>query len=451
MKEPTTQSAPIPPEPPESPAISSGSISPLEDASEPSLRPKPVKHIGRVLIVGQGAFAQGVQTLFEKAHFVGNFEVVENYLMALGQAKINPPQILIASLVGLGDLARSTATNFKRTAPEAKLLLISGPDEASQAQQAVEAGFDGVLLEPVTPQKLIDVLTETPKPPAIPMTDEPLGDVDLVEKLLNDQKDMPELAMQLIGSQSNLPDLQWVRNGKMPKGHVACTLRYGKKTFGLLTAAASADMDQLAAWAGWLSRWLAMQSKMQGLWNLAMTDPLTGLWNRRYFSSFLKQILVRAQRERFRVTLMVFDIDDFKRYNDTYGHAAGDEILTETARLMKVVMRPHDIVARIGGDEFAVIFWDAQGPRRPNSQHPTSVRRMAKRFQTAIVENRFNKLHHEAPGTLTISGGLAGYPWDGQTADQLLERADQMAFESKRKGKNALVFGAGFERMEKTP
>ena len=140
---------------------------------------------------------------------------------------------------------------------------------------------------------------------------------------------------------------------------------------------------------------------------------------------------------------MVFDIDDFKQYNDKYGHAAGDEILIHTAQLMKSVMRPHDVIARIGGDEFAVIFWDAQGPRRPNSQHPTEVRHIAQRFQQAIVTHQFDKLRDEAPGTLTISGGIAGYPWDGSTAPELLDKADQIALQSKRQGKNALIFGPG--------
>src|SRR4029079_13318259 len=128
----------------------------------------------------------------------------------------------------------------------------------------------------------------------------------------------------------------------------------------------------------------------------------------RYFHRFLATILERAARERFRLTLLLFDIDNFKGYNDRYGHAAGDEILRETARLMQSVVRKGDVVARIGGDEFAVIFWDAEEPRQPTSQPPQSVLGAAQRFQRAICEHRFPKLLDQAPGTLTISGGLAG-------------------------------------------
>jgi diguanylate cyclase (GGDEF)-like protein len=211
----------------------------------------------------------------------------------------------------------------------------------------------------------------------------------------------------------------------------------------MLAADQDTPIEFLEGWASWLAHWLSLQTKMQGMWKLAMSDPLTGVWNRRYFDIFLKQLLQRAQADRFRVSVMVFDIDDFKQYNDKYGHAAGDDILIHTAQLMKSVMRPHDVIARIGGDEFAVIFWDAQGPRRPNSQHPTEVRSIAQRFQQAIVTHKFHKLHDEAPGTLTISGGIAGYPWDGSTAAELLDKADQMAMQSKRQGKNALIFGPG--------
>ena len=144
------------------------------------------------------------------------------------------------------------------------------------------------------------------------------------------------------------------------------------------------------------------------LWKMSLRDDLTGAWNRRYFNRFLNSILDRATRQRFHVTLMVFDIDDFKHYNDRYGHAAGDEILYETTKLMQSMVREHDVVARIGGDEFAVIFWDATTPRRPNSAHPHDPSGAAERFRKAIRSHKFPKLGKDAPGQLTISGGLAG-------------------------------------------
>lgn len=207
------------------------------------------------------------------------------------------------------------------------------------------------------------------------------------------------------------------------------------------------EAQKLAKWAGWMGRWMALERRMAELKHHALHDELTGAWNRRYFDQFLKTVLRRAHEQRFQVTLLLFDIDDFKVYNDRYGHAAGDEILAEAARLMQSFVRKQDVVARVGGDEFAVIFWDAEAPRRMDSEHPHSIRRAAKRFQKAIVEHRFPKLGDMAPGTLTISGGLASYPWDGQKPAELMRAADEMLLKSKQQGKNAIAFGPGALKM----
>jgi diguanylate cyclase (GGDEF)-like protein len=144
---------------------------------------------------------------------------------------------------------------------------------------------------------------------------------------------------------------------------------------------------------------------------------------------------------------MVFDIDDFKKYNDQFGHGAGDDILRESVRLLNSVIRQGDRVCRIGGDEFAVIFADSEAPRQPGSHHPETVDVIARRFQQQICTMRFPKLGAEAPGTLSISGGLATYPWDGGDPDTLLQHADRLALESKRKGKNAVTLGPGAQAM----
>jgi len=182
----------------------------------------------------------------------------------------------------------------------------------------------------------------------------------------------------------------------------------------------------------------AQVRRTAALHQLAITDHLTGAYNRRYFYHLTDQLLARARAERFRVTLLLYDIDDFKRYNDTYGHAAGDEVLRDTVLLMKSITRDRDIVARIGGDEFAVLFWDAEPPRRPDSQHPQTATALASRFCQAIEKHRFTSLGTEAVGVLTISGGLATYPWDGQTCRELLSQADKGLAQAKRSGKNAI-------------
>jgi len=212
--------------------------------------------------------------------------------------------------------------------------------------------------------------------------------------------------------------------------------------FGGLTSERTAPAA-LAPIAEELALWLALAEQHRQLRRAAFTDSLTGARNRRWFDYALPRALDRARRERRDVTVMVFDIDDFKSYNDRFGHAAGDEILSETVRLLMSVIRPSDRVCRIGGDEFAVIFDDPSGPRVGAGHHPRAIADIAERFQRQICEHHFPKLGEEAPGTLTISGGLATFPWDGATPEALLDRADALALESKRAGKNVLTYGPG--------
>ncbi len=204
---------------------------------------------------------------------------------------------------------------------------------------------------------------------------------------------------------------------------------------GVIRSSARAKLTALQILVGPLS---AQTRRTEALHRLAITDHLTGAYNRRYFYHFADQMLERAGPERFRVTLLLYDIDDFKRYNDTYGHAAGDEILRDTVALMKQTTRQHDIVARIGGDEFAVLFWDAEPPRRPDSQHPETAHVLAERFIETLGQHEFESLGPEAKGVLTISGGLATFPWDGKTCRELLRHADTALRQAKTTGKNAI-------------
>lgn len=221
------------------------------------------------------------------------------------------------------------------------------------------------------------------------------------------------------------------------------------RPLGMLIAgdADRATLASLSPHAAWLAGWLRLSRQSRGLRRAAFTDPLTGAWNRRYFERFLDAAIAKARQDRLSLTVLMFDIDDFKGYNDRYGHPAGDEILIEAVRVLRSVIRPSDRVCRIGGDEFAVVFFEPQGPRNPASRPPESVYVLTKRVQQKIREREFPKLGREAAGRLTISGGLATYPWDGADSESLLARADELAIQSKRAGKNAITFGPGAERI----
>ena len=188
--------------------------------------------------------------------------------------------------------------------------------------------------------------------------------------------------------------------------------------------------------------------RLRQLEKLATTDELTRLKNRRYIWEFARQIISYAGKQKRRVTLLLFDIDNFKHYNDVYGHPTGDEILKQAAVLMQRSCRPHDIVGRVGGDEFAVVFWDdpkklvsaqTESERRfTTAEHPDEAIFIAKRFRRELSKAELNLLGAKGEGVLTISGGLASFPRDGDTVQELFNRADEALLDAKRSGKNRI-------------
>jgi diguanylate cyclase (GGDEF)-like protein len=204
------------------------------------------------------------------------------------------------------------------------------------------------------------------------------------------------------------------------------------------------DTAKLRHYGVLFGRLLDSAKRTDRLKTLAYTDDLTSLPNRRQLLEFLEEKLKLAAEAQATVTALVFDIDDFKRYNDTYGHDAGDEILIEVGRLFVQCSRKSDMVARYGGDEFVVVFWDPEGPRTAGSQHPHTFWAVVDRFREALRRHSFTRLGPEAVGYLTISGGLAHFPWQARTAYELIKAADQALLRAKEAGKNRFwVTGEG--------
>lgn len=278
------------------------------------------------------------------------------------------------------------------------------------------------------------------------------GDGPLVATLLGG-RGIVEPAMEMLRSRASRTDLVFVQAGgeqSTPIGGVV--VEFGGRVFGWIVAKRDPESLTprhepaqggltLGEHARWLAGWMALADQQRRLRAEAMTDRVSGAWNRRYFDRFLSAAIEQARANRQMLTVLVFDLDNFKQFNDEFGHEAGDMILRETVNLMHSLTRPTDRICRIGGDEFAVIFYEPEGPRDQHSRHPTQFAEVAGRFQRAIVEQRFPRLGIDAPGRLTISGGLATFPWDGATPEDLLRKADQLALESKRAGKNGITLG----------
>lgn len=161
--------------------------------------------------------------------------------------------------------------------------------------------------------------------------------------------------------------------------------------------------------------------------NSSMTDGLTMLYNRSYLSSFLDFELKRSKRFQHCTILMMMDIDDFKSYNDTHGHLTGDEIIKEMGVVICGNLREIDMVARYGGDEFAVVL--------PYIDIQTAAR-VARRMIEAVERHHFTSC---PDSRITLSVGIAECPTHAQTPEALIEKADMMLYEAKRAGKNTVV------------
>ena len=328
------------------------------------------------------------------------------------------------------------------TAPRPAEVPASEPRPAADSRAMMELGEAGPIGGQIQGLDALDSmpLPESPEPasssPVLNDSAAPIGDAVLVD-LLTRGKDPIPAAVALLRERLNDPSILLVLAGSQTPG----TRVRVDQNHSLV--AASTNEPTLASHARWLASWISLKQHYATLRNAAYTDPLTGAWNRRYCDRFLTKAIEEARKARRHVSVMIFDIDNFKMYNDRYGHDAGDEILCEAVRLLGSMIRPSDRVCRIGGDEFAVVFYEPHGPRQEGSRHPDSVFAIARRFQQQVAQHRFPKLGTQAPGSLTISGGLATFPWDGATAQDLLCRADALAMSSKRAGKGALTFGPG--------
>jgi diguanylate cyclase (GGDEF)-like protein len=165
---------------------------------------------------------------------------------------------------------------------------------------------------------------------------------------------------------------------------------------------------------------------------MAVTDGLTGLYNHREFYQALRRELERARRYRHALSLLIIDVDDFKQFNDRYGHPAGDFALRRVAELLRKCARATDILSRYGGEEFAVIL--------PEST-PSGALMVAERIKTEI--NGHNFIYgSKYPVNLTVSIGIYTSEDGGVSEDQMVSLADEAAYLAKNSGKNRVVVKA---------
>lgn len=162
----------------------------------------------------------------------------------------------------------------------------------------------------------------------------------------------------------------------------------------------------------------------------SFTDHLTNLLNRRYFQQRLAEEIERAKRLRRELSLLMLDIDDFKYYNDTNGHLAGDEALKTTAKCIRESVRTVDVVARFGGEEFAVILPETDGQ---------GAQLVAERIRAQVEKTHYFNQEAQPNQQFTISVGAATCPRDAATLAELIDCADKALYEAKFSGKNKVM------------
>lgn len=175
-----------------------------------------------------------------------------------------------------------------------------------------------------------------------------------------------------------------------------------------------------------------LMEKNLELQRLSNVDGLTGLSNRRYFNEYLEDEWIRATRDREPISALIIDVDDFKRYNDTYGHLPGDKVLRNVAEtLQQCSRRPADLTARFGGEEFVVLL---------PATDLSGARYLAERLCRSVEELQIPHSDSSVSRFVTISAGVASMiPRHGESPLLLIEAADKALYAAKRTGKNRAI------------
>ena len=176
----------------------------------------------------------------------------------------------------------------------------------------------------------------------------------------------------------------------------------------------------------YIGKYLIKSRDFEQQYKLATTDGLTELYNHRYFQEQIRMQVEQAKRYNNNFSLIIIDIDFFKKFNDTFGHQSGDAVLRQVAQTLKKNVRATDIVCRYGGEEMSIIL-----PNTIKEEAYTTAEKICSR-----VAGRKFKLVGDKETNVTISLGVSTYPFDGDTAQKIIEAADKKLYEAKNNGRN---------------
>ncbi|KRB08947.1 diguanylate cyclase [Lysobacter sp. Root690] len=230
--------------------------------------------------------------------------------------------------------------------------------------------------------------------------------------------------------------LEPARGDNDPRWNLCVPLMAQNTSLGLLCLSGEqppqdADLLLIQSIAEQLSQAIVNLQLRETLRVQSLRDPLTGLFNRRYLEENLQRELLRCQRRKLPLSVLMLDIDHFKRFNDTHGHAAGDALLARVGQVLHDLVRNEDIACRYGGEEFTIVL--------PETDAATALKR-AEQIRAAIGSTTILHLR-QTFGPATCSIGLATSQDDRETPQQLLQIADAALYRAKGEGRDRVVDG----------
>jgi diguanylate cyclase (GGDEF)-like protein len=176
-----------------------------------------------------------------------------------------------------------------------------------------------------------------------------------------------------------------------------------------------------------------LRSANERLSTQAISDPLTGLYNRRYLADFVERELSRTRRGGHKTVFAMIDIDHFKHINDTFGHEAGDDVLRALSAFLRAQIRQEDLAFRYGGEEFLLVL-----PCATFDGIPGRIEKIREQITLVTIDH----LQHPLP-PITLSIGVAIFPDHGDSADEVIRCADAALYLAKEGGRNRAVYHAG--------
>ncbi len=202
------------------------------------------------------------------------------------------------------------------------------------------------------------------------------------------------------------------------------------------------DLEQISILANIIAISITNATLYREVEQLSYTDGMTELHNFRYFDLRLHEEVIRHKRNKTGLSLLILDVDNFKNFNDTMGHPAGDEVLRKLAKILRETVRENDIVARYGGEEFAVIL--------PQVEKEGALI-LAERIRENIEKTYFEHEEIQPQGKVTVSIGGANLPDDADDYQTLVNRADMALYKAKNTGRNRVVIFSAEDQETNVP